>query len=87
MEGVEHVGLPHTDLDLHEAGPGRLVTTLRLPDRLHLGVVTSEVDRLGVCGATHEAAGRVLGGEGVLRLLEEHGERELGGVTLGQRVG
>ncbi len=77
MEGVEDVGLPHADLDLHEAGPGRLVTTLRLPDRLHLGVVTGEVDGLGMGGATHEGAGRVLGGEGVLRLLEEHGEGEL----------
>ena len=87
MEGVQHVGLPHTDLDLHEAGPGRLVPTLRLPHRLHLGVVTGEVDGLGVGGAADEAAGRVLGGECVLRLLEEHGERELGGVALRQRVG
>ena len=37
--------------------------------------------------AAAEAPRRVLGGEGVLRLMEEDGERKLGGVALGQRVG
>ena len=87
MESVKHVGLPHADLDLHVAGPGRLVHALRLPHRLHLGVVAGKVDGLGVGGAADEAPGRVLGGECVLRLLEEHGEGELGGVALRQRVG
>ena len=79
--------LPHADLHLHVAAAGSLVTTLGLSRRLHLGVVAGEVDGLGVGGATHEAAGRVLRGEGVLRLKEEDGERELGGVALRQRVG
>lgn len=87
VEGVQDVGLPHADLHLHEAGAGRLVPALGLPRRLHLGVVAGEVDGLGVGGAAHEAAGRVLGGEGVLGLLEEDGEGELRGVALRQRVG
>ena len=87
MEGVQHVRLPHADLHLHVARARSLVPTLGLPDRLHLGVVTSEVDGLGMGSAAHETAGRVLRGEGVLRLKEEDGESELGGVTLGQRLG
>ena len=87
VESVEHVRLPHADLHLHVAGARSLVPTLGLPRRLHLGVVAGEVDGLGVGGAAHEAAGRVLRGEGVLRLKEEDGERELGGVALRQRVG
>ena len=87
VEGVQHVRLPHANLHLHVARARGLVPTLGLPDRLHLGVVAGEVDRLGVSGAADEAAGRVLRGEGVLRLKEEDRESELGGVTLGQRVG
>ena len=86
VEGVQHVRLPHANLHLHVARARGLVPTLGLPDRLHLGVVAGEVDGLGVGSAAHEAAGRVLRGEGVLRLKEEDGESKLGGVTLGQRV-
>ena len=87
VQGVQHVRLPHDDLHLKEAGAGGLVPPLGLVGRLHLGVVAGEVDRLGVGRAALEASCRVPRGEGVLRLLEEDGESELGGVALGQRVG
>ena len=79
--------LPHTDLNLQVAGPGGLVPPLGLAGRLHLSIIAGEVNWLGVSCPALEAARRVPRGEGVLRLLEEHGESELRGVTLRQRVG
>ena len=87
VEGVEHLGLPHADHHLLVAGPGHIVPALALALGLHLHVVTGEVEGLSMGRAAAEAPRRVLGGEGVLRLMEEDGERELGGVALGQRVG